>query len=108
VSPDQVDSEVLSKVFKEGVFNNLTGSGFQEGGYLNSSALSAHFDNAGFKQLEVRSIRGIGYKNEKEIINLEKERPGYYAEVMSILHQSASEGPILETSGHAIYVGEKR
>ena len=61
----------------------------------------------GFKKLELRSIRGIGYKNEKEIINLEKDRPDYYFEIMKILHQSASEAPIMETSGHAIYVGEK-
>ncbi len=107
-SPDQVNSDVYSKVFQKGVFENATTSGFQEGNFLASSQLEDHFKNAGFEKLALRSIRGIGYKHEKEIIEMKHKRPEYYRTIMDVLDQTASHTPIIETCGHAIYVGEKR
>lgn len=106
-APDQVRDSVLSNVFTSGVFNNSSRSGFQEGNYLKTADLSDLLQEIGFRQLALRSIRGIGYTREKEMIELQEKRPEYYREVMHILHQTAGDSPILETSGHALYIGEK-
>ncbi len=106
-SPDQVNSESYAKVYKEGIFNNQSNTGFQEGNYIKSADLLKAFNENGFKKLLLRSIRGIGYKQEADIIKLEKDRPEFYKEVMKILHQSSFDEAIVETCGHAIFVGEK-
>lgn len=107
LSPHQVDQEVLEKVYKQGIFNNKSNTGFQEGNYLKSAVLIDHFQNTGIKKLQLRSIRGIAYGYEKEILSLKNDRPEYYQKVMDILHKTAADIPIVETSGHAIFIGEK-
>ncbi|MTB52364.1 bifunctional 2-polyprenyl-6-hydroxyphenol methylase/3-demethylubiquinol 3-O-methyltransferase UbiG [Lewinella sp. W8] len=105
--PEQVGSEELRLVSRQGTFRNRSSAGFQEGNYLESPAVEAHFREAGFKKILLRSIRGIGYKNEREILALEESRPEYFTTVMEVLHQTAGELPIVETCGHAMYIGEK-
>lgn len=106
-NPHQVGSKELKKVFKEGIFQNRSESGFQEGKHLKTADLKNHFQKAGFKQLEIRSIRSIGYKYEKDILTLREKNPDYYATIMNIIHGSATELPYIETCGHAVYIGEK-
>ncbi|PHN05211.1 class I SAM-dependent methyltransferase [Flavilitoribacter nigricans] len=107
LSPEQVDGTVFSGVYENGTFNNAANYGFQEGKYLRARTLQDHFARAGFEPLELRSIRGIGYRQEEAILALEKQRPEYFRQVMQILHATAGDLPIVETGGHAIYVGEK-
>jgi len=106
-SPEQVDAHSFLKVVEEGVFNNLTNTGFQEVKYLNPDWIHNLFSQQGFINLEMRSIRGIGYGMEEDVLKLEKERPAYFCKVMEILHQTADLKAIIETSGHAIIVAKK-
>ncbi len=106
-SPLQVNAESYSKVFEEGVFNNQSESGFQEGHYLKSSDLHSEMQNCGFTKILCRSIRGIGYKQEGEMLNLEKEQPEYFNRIMKILNRTSSDPAIVETCGHAIFIAEK-
>ena len=106
-SPQQVNDQVFARVFKEGTFHNLSDSGFQEGNFLKTADLLDQFEKQGFQTLLLRSIRGIGYGKEEEILKWKEERPDLYREVMRILHRTAADPPILETCGHAIYVGQK-
>lgn len=106
-SPEQVGNRTFFKVFREGVFNNKSNFGFQEGNFIRTSTLLDILDNTGFKKVLLRSIRGIGYKQESEILALQKENPGFYQEIMKIIHLTADNEPIIETCGHAILIGEK-
>ena len=107
LSPHQVGIDTFVRVFKDGVFNNQSNSGFQEGHYLQTSTLLNIFKEIGFKQLLLRSIRGIGYKQEKEILSLRTQNPSFYQAIMEIIHETSGNEAILETCGHAVFIGEK-
>lgn len=106
-SPQQVSSSSFSKVFKEGVFQNQCDTGFQEGKFIQSKNLLTTFSNLGFRKILVRSIRGIGYQKEEEILQLQHKNSTFFREIMNVINLTASDEPILETCGHAIYIGEK-
>ena len=106
-SPNQVDSNAFVKVFQEGVFNNQSATGFQEGNYVKTKSLLEILKRVGFEKKLLRSIRGIGYKQEKEILDLQKTNPTFYQEIMRIINQTATDDPIIETCGHALFIGEK-
>jgi ubiquinone/menaquinone biosynthesis C-methylase UbiE len=69
-APKHVNSDSLVKTYKEGIFNNQSEYGFQEGSYIKTEKMLSFFDQAGFSKILLRSIRGIGYRQEKNIISL--------------------------------------
>ena len=65
------------------------------------------FNESGFKKLLLRSIRGIGNKQEKNILSLKEKDSRYYETMLKIIENTAIELSVVETCGHAIFVGEK-
>lgn len=106
-SPEQVNRQAFARVSQSGVFNNQSNAGFQEGKFIQTEDLLEMLGKTGFKKILLRSIRGIGYQKEKEILALEHTKPDFYQEILSAIHQSAGDIPIRETCGHAVYIGEK-
>jgi len=106
-SPDQVTAENLENTFTTGVFINNSKSGFQEGNYLTSGQVREFADKARFRQLSLRSTRGLGYKLEKGILEIRENNQALYRSIMEIIEKSAEEEAVVNTCGHALYIGRK-
>ncbi len=107
-APNHVDPEALTKTYNEGVFNNLSDKGFQEGAYIKTDKMNNLFEQSGFSKLLLRSIRGIGYRQEKNIVSLKETNYKFYKTMLKIIEDTAVESSVIETCGHAIYVGDKQ
>lgn len=106
-SPSQVDAAVFAEVSASGVFHNASGSGFQEGMYLETETLRGRFAGAGFAEVLLRSVRGAGYGMEEKILGLaETDRPRFDA-LMDLIGKTSAEPGVVESCGHAILVGRK-
>lgn len=106
-APDHVNPDSLLKTYEEGIFNNQSEYGFQEGAYIKSSRIEELFSLSGFNKILLRSIRGIGNKQEKNLLALKEKDPKYYDTMLKIIEDTASEVEVVETCGHAIFVGQK-
>ena len=106
--PDQVKIETLKKVFDIGIFNNNADRGFQEGYYPTSCEITAMFDNHGFSQILLRSIRGWGNGKEEHIYKLRDDNLEKYNTVIDIINKTSDDPSIIEMCSHAMYVGQKR
>ncbi len=105
--PDQADAETLSGVFVAGEFKNNAKRGFQEGYYPRATEVDALFAGAGFEKLLLRSVRGIGYNREEKLYGTLKNDGLLYDKIVELINSTAADPAIVETSGHAIYVGRK-
>ena len=103
--PDQVDAQRLAEVFASGRFNNLAEVGFQEGYYAESAEMEALFAGCGFSKVCVRSIRGFAYEREEGICSITD--PVVRERVVELIDATAERKEIIETCGHAVYIGKK-
>lgn len=104
---NQVDQDNLLEVFNSGVFNNKAKTGFQEGYYPKVKDITSLFNSIGFKEKSIRSIRGFAYTREKALLDLKDKNKSMYDTMIQLIHKTAKEKAIIETSGHAIYIGLK-
>ncbi len=105
--PDQVDTENLKEVFDSGRFTNLQEDGFQEGYYAPSQEIEELFRKHGFTKDLLRSIRSFGYGRENLIFQAEEDDPELFATILELIEQTAENRAVLETCGHAVYIGRK-
>jgi ubiquinone/menaquinone biosynthesis C-methylase UbiE len=105
-SPEQVSVEILEKAFESGKFNNLSDHGFQEGYYPKSEEIEKLFAENGFNKINMRSIRGFGYEKEDMIFKFKNKNA--FKDILNLISQTAEDKSIIETCGHAMYVGEKK
>jgi ubiquinone/menaquinone biosynthesis C-methylase UbiE len=106
-APEQVDSLVLDEVFKAGIFHNKVNSGFQEGRLLKSNEIENMMEKAGYIKIQIRSIRGLGYRLEKGIIEKEIQDKKLFDKIIKIIEESSTYSELVDTNGHAIYIGRK-
>ncbi len=104
-SPEQVSVEILEKAFESGKFNNLSDHGFQEGYYPKSEEIEKLFAENGFNKINMRSIRGFGYEKEDMIFKFKNKSA--FKHILELINQTACDKSIIETCGHAMYIGEK-
>lgn len=104
-APNQVNTENLAEVFACGKFTNLAPVGFQEGYYAESEEMERLFGENGFQMQLMRSIRGFAYEKEEKLDQI--ENPAMKAKIFDLIHQTASRKEIIETCGHAVYIGRK-
>lgn len=102
--PEQVTTENLEKVFDNGVFNNANNNGVQEGAYLTITQINNLFDD--FEKLELRSIRGFGYEKEEQLYSIQDKT--MYNKIIELIDKTAELNEIIETCGHAIFIGKKK
>ncbi len=105
-SPEQVSVESLKEAFNSGKFNNLSDHGFQEGYYPKSEEIEKLFAQNGFEKIILRSIRGFGYEKEDMIFKFKNKNA--FKDILNLISQTAEDKSIIETCGHAMYVGEKK
>lgn len=105
--PDQVNTENLSQVFLTGKFNNNANRGFQEGYYPTSAEIEQLFSKFNFKKLLLRSIRSFGYGKEEKLFELLERDIALFDKIMELIDSTAEDPAIIETCGHAVYVGYK-
>ena len=105
--PEQVNLDNLKEVFRSGRFNNLLEAGFQEGYYPTSEEIEELFRKNGFTKDLIRSIRSFGYRRENMIFQAEEDNPELFEAILDLIEQTAEDKAILETCGHAVYVGRK-
>ena len=104
--PEQVNAQNLAEVFRTGSFRNASEKGFQEGYYPTASEIHNLFAAQGFEQIAMRSIRGFGYEKEESIYSIDDSE--MLVAVMELIERTASDAPIVEMCGHAMYVGQKK
>ena len=103
--PEQVNVDNLSEVFKSGRFNNADDNGFQEGYYPTSDEIVKLFEYNGFDKISLSSIRGFGYEKEDKIYDIaDKEM---LDKIIQLIETTSDEAAIVETCGHAMYIGKK-
>ena len=102
---DQVDINTLEECFNSGKFKNLSDHGFQEGYYPASEEIEKLFAENGFEKQLLRSIRGFGY--EKEDVIYKFKNKNVFSKILELIDSTAEDKAIVETCGHAIYVGHK-
>ena len=105
-SPEQVSVDTLKEAFNSGKFNNLSDHGFQEGYYPKSEVIEKLFAQNGFEKLVLRSIRGFGYEKEDMIFKFKNKN--VFKEILNLINQTAEDKSIIETCGHAMYIGVKK
>lgn len=103
--PEQVDVQCLAEVFASGKFRNLETIGFQEGYYAESAEMETLFSHHGFEKVGLRSIRGFAYGREDGINSIHD--PAMREAVFGLIEATASRKEIIETCGHAVYIGTK-
>lgn len=106
--PDQVDGDNLSFVFKSGKFKNNANRGFQEGYYPTSDEIVELFKKNGFSKIMMRSIRGFGYTREEKLFELLEKDKKLFKNMIDLINRTSSDPAIIETCGHAIYIGKKK
>lgn len=104
--PEQVDINNLSEVFKSGKFNNSSDKGFQEGYYPTINEIENLFSNSGFEKITIRSIRGFGYEKEDSLYNIEDKN--MFNKVVDLINETSENPSIIDTCGHAMYIGYKK
>lgn len=104
-APYQVNTENLAEVFSSGKFNNLAPVGFQEGYYAESAEMEQLFRTHGFEMQLMRSIRGFAYEKEEALYKMED--PAMKEQIFSLIRKTATRKEIIETCGHAVYIGRK-
>ncbi|MBR2704472.1 MAG: methyltransferase domain-containing protein [Clostridia bacterium] len=104
--PEQVNSDNLREVFKSGRFNNSDTKGFQEGYYPTSDEIEILFNEYGFNKVSISSIRGFGYEKEDKIYSISDK--SMFDEIINLIEETSADKSIIETCGHAMYIGVKR
>ena len=108
LTPDQVNSETLNRVFEQGIHNNLVDRGFQEAYYSTSDEVVSSFSNNGFSKVLLRSVRGWGGSMAEQIYKLKDENPEIHKTVIDLINKTATEPSIIDMCWHAIYIGCKQ
>jgi ubiquinone/menaquinone biosynthesis C-methylase UbiE len=108
LTPDQVNTETLNRVFEQGIFNNLKNTGFQEGYYPTSDEVVSLFSSNGFSKILLRSVRGWGSGTEEQIYKLKDENFEMHKTVIDLINKTATDPSIIEMCWHAIYIGRKQ
>lgn len=105
--PEQLDSEGLSRVFESGELRNKSPRGFQEGYYPASSEVAELFEAGGFTACHIRSLRGFMYNKEETLYKYTVNSPELFDKIIGMINSTATDPAIIETCGHAVYIGKK-
>ena len=105
-APNQVSIDNLREVFSSGRFNNNALYGFQEGYYPTSDEIIGLFDDHGFSKVNLSSIRSFAYEKEDRMYSIQDT--DMFNEMLHLLDETSERKEIIETCGHAMYIGKKR
>lgn len=104
--PEQVNLDNLKEVFNSGRFNNAIDNGFQEGYYPTSDEIERLFKDNHFEKITISSIRGFGYEKEDNLYEIKDKE--IFDEIINLIDKTSDTKEVVETCGHAMYIGRKR
>jgi len=107
-NPAKVNADTLTRVFEQGIYNNLVDWGWQEAYFPTSNDLVSLFSSNGFSKVLLRSVRGWGDIIAERIYKLKDENLEKFKLVMPLINKTAGDSSIIEMCSHAIYVGRKQ
>lgn len=107
-APNQVSISSLHRVAADGVFQNASDRGFQEGYYARPEDIPVLFENCGFQTTEVVSVRGIGYGQEQYLLQLRSLNADLSDRFLALIRETQSDPAVIAMGGHALYIGRKR
>ena len=105
--PQQVNEHNLSEVFETGRFINNANVAFQEGYYPESKEIEKLFREHNFSQILLRSIRSFGHNKEEKLYELSEKDISLFNKMIELIHKTSTNPAIIETCGHALYIGRK-
>ncbi len=100
--PEQVPPAVLEQAVATGVFVNPTDRGFQDGYYPEIAEVERLFSNVGFEQVDLFSIRGLGYGFEPELHSVKEASPATAEAFERILEATCRQTSVIELGGHVM------
>lgn len=100
---EQVNVSNLREVFRSGKFNNASSNGFQEGYYPTSDEIEKLFQENNFEKVDILSIRGFGYEKEDKLYSITDK--AVFDEILKLISETAKYKELVETCGHAMYIG---
>ncbi len=103
----QADADTMREAVETGRFRNKGSEGFQEGYFIKTEMLESLMSEAGLRKLAVRSVRGIGNGMEAAILTAQEKDHQLYAGIMDMIRSTAADRAVIDSSGHAVYIGSK-
>lgn len=103
----QVTVQNFRDTAQDGSFHNNSAQGFQCGHYIGSDALDSLFEENGFRQELVTSIRGLGYGREHALEKLALDSPELHGAISQTLVETSDRPEIVALCGHALYIATK-
>lgn len=70
-----------------------------------SAEIERLFADNGFEKELLRSVRGFGYQKEEQLFKIADAQ--IFDKIIELIDSTAEDKAIVETCGHAIYVGHK-
>jgi len=102
--PDQVTPDVLARVRSDGVFENATDRGFQQGYYPDPDEFRAFFERSGFETLDLVSLRGLAADFHSAWKAVGQKAPETERAFREILEASARDPGVISLCGHALLI----
>lgn len=99
--PEQVPPQAFRETARTGVFRNASDGGFQEGYFATPEEMKGLFEDNGFEQIDIVSLRSITYGLEKPMAQLSDV---LLAQVRETAAQLSRSPEVLATSGHAVMI----
>jgi ubiquinone/menaquinone biosynthesis C-methylase UbiE len=106
-APEHVNKGTVSKALSEGIFQNTSNSGFQEGFYFNIDDIEPFFTNAGFCKVDIRSIKGIVTNLEAYFLKTKSDSPDLFKEMLNLIDETASREDVLSFGDYVACIFQK-
>jgi SAM-dependent methyltransferase len=105
--PEQVDAATLERAARDGVFENPTPRGFQQGWFAEPEELVSLFRSADLEELDLVSLRGLAADREAALFDLRRSAPAT-AQAFERLHEATARDPaVVRLGGHALLVSRR-
>ncbi len=73
--------------------------------YPTSEEIEKLFNDNFFTKISTMSIRSFAYEKEDKIYNIKDQT--MFKEIMNLIEKTSEKKEIIETCGHAMYIGKK-
>jgi SAM-dependent methyltransferase len=105
--PDQVPPGALTEAWRTGRFANPSDQGFCEAWFAHPDQMRQAFAGAGFRDLRLVSIRGIGAPHGAALRTLHDAQPDRWNEALALIEETADLPEVIAVSAHAMLLGTR-
>lgn len=105
--PHLLDSEFISRLLNQGVFENDIPGRLTSGYGVNPEEVTPFFAQFGLESLVLASSEGISVGIAQALTEMEATAPELYERALDLIVQTASDPGILGMASHLLYIGRK-